>query len=86
MNKIKKALDVLSGDFDNQIIKADMIKVLREQFTILENSFDASCNHNTELQGVINYLDAKINSAMCCHENAVQTLLTEAKERMHLDT
>lgn len=48
MNKIKKALNTLSKT-DNPIIKSDMIKVLREQFIHLENSFDASCNHNGEL-------------------------------------
>ena len=49
MNKIKKALDVLSSDNSNHIIRRDMIKVLREQFTHIQNTLDAACNHNDEL-------------------------------------
>ena len=39
-----------------------------------------------ELKKTVNYLDAKIKSAMCCHESVVQVLLDEAKQRTHLNT
>ena len=50
MNRIKKAIDVLSGDCPNPVIKADMVKVLRERYAGLENTLDAQSNHVDELK------------------------------------
>lgn len=36
-------------------------------------------------QALSEYLDSKINSALCCHKNAVSHLLREAKYRVHFD-
>jgi len=76
MNKIKKALDVLSKT-ENPIIKADMIKVLREHFTGLENSFDASCNHNAELVEKKGELESLVAKTMV-NNNGLKLLLEQA--------
>jgi len=67
MNKIKKALDTLSKT-DNPIIKSDMIKVLREQFIHLQNSFNASCNHNEELITDIEEINMKLTPRLWTKE------------------
>ncbi len=74
MDRIKKAIDVLGGDCSNPIIKADMVKVLREQFTRLENSFDASCNHSNELKDQIAKLMANSNGLKLLLEQALDGL------------
>jgi len=56
MNKIKKALDVLKSDCKNPLIIKDMIDVLEREFKVLEDSLDASCNHNAELSEQIESL------------------------------
>jgi len=50
------------------------------------NDDDLIEKHDEQLnykQSEVDYLDAKITSAMCCHPNAVQTLLLEASCRTH---
>lgn len=52
MDKITKALDVVSKT-KNPLIKKAMITVLRKEFKHLQNSLDAACNHNEELENDI---------------------------------
>ncbi len=49
MNKLKKALQVLSGDCSNRLIRSDMFSVAQNEILGLENSLDSACNHNEEL-------------------------------------
>ena len=61
MNKIKKALDVLKSDCGNKLIINSMIGVLEQEVIHLENSFDASCNHNQELQEKLKAADEVVD-------------------------
>ena len=78
-----------SRETDERPVERLVMQEIRDEFTANAEHFDTTMmkilEQNERLIKTIEYLDAKINSALIAHERAVPVLLDEAINRTHFD-